>query len=223
MNLRPMLAANSLLVLGMAGASAWAWSVIPDAARLPVHWNLHGEPDRFGGKEEVLVMMPLTAIAITAICWIVPYLDPRRANMAASAKFWNAAAIMVAALIAYVHGLLIWKATGHDLDIANALIPAMCLLFMGIGNYLGKTRSNWFGGIRTPWTMSSDYSWERTHRWTGRLFVVSGLAGLAAWLALDAEAAFVALLGGIAISVVCAVVMSYLYWRADPDRTPSEG
>ena len=30
-------------------------------------------------------------------------------------------------------------------------------------------------GIRTPWTLTSDLSWDRTHRVGGRLFVLEGI------------------------------------------------
>jgi uncharacterized membrane protein len=51
----------------------------------------------------------------------------------------------------------------------------------GIGNVLGKLRSNFFVGIRTPWTLSSEHVWDQTHRWAGRLFV--GAAAVLAVLA----------------------------------------
>jgi uncharacterized membrane protein len=98
------------------------------------------------------------------------------------------------------------------------MIPGMSILFMGIGNYLGKTRSNWFGGVRTPWTLSSDYSWEKTHRATGWLFVLSGLAGMGAWLTVGTVPAFIILIGSIIASSIVAVILSYVYWRQDPQR-----
>ena len=52
---------------------------------------------------------------------------------------------------------------------------SMGILFMMIGNYLSKTRSNFFIGIRTPWTLSSDAVWQKTHRLAGKLFMLSGL------------------------------------------------
>jgi uncharacterized membrane protein len=69
------------------------------------------------------------------------------------------------------------------------LAPAMGGLFVGVGVLLRRARLNWFMGIRTPWTLSSEEVWDRTHEVGGRLFMVSGaLAALGAftegWLAL---------------------------------------
>ena len=219
MNLRPMLLTNGVLIAGMAAVSLWAWKVIPEGARVPVHWNLEGKADRFGGKAELLLLLPALAVAIVVLLWVLPRLDPRKENMEASAKFWNAAAIFVGLFLAYLHALFVLNATGMPIDILSAQIPALSLLMVGLGNYLGKTRSNWFGGVRTPWTLSSDYSWEKTHRLTGRLFVISGVLGFATWLVYPPPAALVALLAALLLSSLAGVVASYLYWRNDPERT----
>lgn len=218
MNLRPMAIANGVLIAAMAGVSAWAWTRIPDTARIPVHWGIDGAPDRFGSKLEALIALPAVAALITLLLLALPWIDPRRANLEASAKFWNVVAIAVVALLAYVHVLLVAGALGKHIDMMNAMIPALSLLFVVIGNYLSKTRSNWFAGVRTPWTLSSDYSWEKTHRWSGRLFVLSGIAGLGAWLAAGAETAMAVIVAALLVTTIAAIVMSYVFWKNDPDR-----
>ncbi len=218
MNLRPMLIVNGVLITGMAALSIWGWQAIPDGAQLPIHYDFEGNPDRLAGKTEALIVMPAIALAITALLWVIPYFDPRRANIEASAKFWNAAAIVAVGLLAYVHLLHVLNGVGNKIDVASALVPAMCVAFMALGNYLGKTRSNWFGGVRTPWSLSSEYSWERTHRWTGRMMVASGIVGLIAWFVVGAKSAVLVLIGLIVASMIAAVILSYVFWRADPDR-----
>ncbi len=218
MNYRPMLIANGVLIAGMATLSAWAWTLVPEGALIPVHWNLEGHIDRFASKSEALVFFPALTLLITALMWIIPRFDPRRANLEASGKFWNAATILLGLLLSYLHVLITLGALGQPVDMANALIPGLCVLFVGLGNYLGKTRSNWFGGVRTPWTMSSEYAWEKTHRITGRLFVLSGLVTMAAWFVLGAKLSLFVLIGSLLASVMAAVVLSYVYWRNDPAR-----
>jgi uncharacterized membrane protein len=218
MNLRPMLIVNGLLIAGMAAVSAWAWQTIPEGMQLPMQINVHGNPTRYVDKTQFLVLMPATAIAITLLFWFLPRVDPRRANLEASIKFWNASAMLSVALLAYVHALFVLNATVFKIDVTAALVPALSVLFIGLGNYLGKTRPNWFGGIRTPWTLSSDYAWEKTHRLGGRGFVLSGIASAATWLALDAKTAFFVLIASLMATSLVAVVASYFFWRADPER-----
>jgi uncharacterized membrane protein len=214
-----MLIANTVLVAVMTGISVWAAQTIPEGAQVPVHWNLNGEPDGVASKAEALLFMPTIALLSTALMWLLPKIDPRRANMAASGKFWNAVSIAVVAFLAYVHGLVLLNASGRQLEIPDYLLPALALMMVVIGNYLSKTRSNWFGGVRTPWTMSSDYAWDRTHRWAGRLFVASGAAGIAAWMIADSRTAFFVLTLAVLASSLVSVALSYVFWKADPTRS----
>lgn len=222
MNMRPMLVVNFLLIVAMVAISAWGWQAIPEGALLPTRFDIEGNPGQPVAKEIYLVLMPAIALGLTLLLWVLPKLDPRRANMAASAKFWNVAAILSIGVLAYVHALIVAKGIGYAIDLGSALIPGLGVLFVGLGNYLGKTRSNWFGGVRTPWSLSSEYSWEKTHRWSGRMMVASGLATIGAWFVLDAKTAFFVLIGLVTASAVISIVLSYIFWRADPDRAAND-
>ena len=92
------------------------------------------------------------------------------------------------------------------------------ILLIAIGNMLGKARPNWFFGIRTPWTLSSDLAWDKTHRVTGRLMVIGGLVMLAAVVLLPVKFAFLILLIGAIGPAAFGIVYSYIVWKSDPDR-----
>jgi immunity protein, SdpI family len=87
-------------------------------------------------------------------------------------------------------------------------------LFVLLGSLLPRFRSNFFFGIRTPWTLSSESVWAQTHRiggWAfalmGLLLIIAGVVGSTRWL-----------IGAFAGSVVLALgllVYSYLLWRAE--------
>ena len=109
-----------------------------------------------------------------------------------------------------------------SLNIDFVVTSAVGLLFLVLGNFMGKIRPNWFVGIRTPWTLSSKLSWVKTHRLAGRLFVVMGL--LFFMLALFRQPWVVAaLVSALVVCLVWMVVYSYLVWRKDPDRVPPAG
>ena len=99
---------------------------------------------------------------------------------------------------------------------------AVGAMFFVMGNVLGKLRPNWFFGVRTPWTLSSKLSWNKTHRLAGWVFVLGGLLLMAAGLVGTPTAmgiAFAVLMAG----VLGAVTYSYFVWRSDPDRVPPAG
>jgi uncharacterized membrane protein len=202
----------------MLAASFWVWSAIPDGTQIPVHWNLEGQVDRYGSKAEALLFMPAIVVFITLIFVAIWRLDPRRRNIEASGKMWNAIGIGVSLLMAYVHALLLLIAQGYAIDMGEFLMPAMGVLFMVIGNYLGKSRSNWFAGVRTPWTLSSDYSWNKTHRLGGWLFMGSGALTIITSLVFGAPYAVFVLAGSVIATAIASVVASYVYWKNDPAR-----
>ena len=72
----------SLIPLAViAAASAWGWSVTEPGEQLPVHWGIDGRPDRFGGRLEAFLAMPLVALALTGLMAALPALDPRGDNL----------------------------------------------------------------------------------------------------------------------------------------------
>lgn len=223
MNVKPLLIVNTVVIAAMLGLSAWIAPSIPDGAQLPVHWNLEGVPDRFGSKWEALLALPAVALALTAIFLLLPHFDPRRKNLEQSAKLWNAAAIGVVLMMGGLHVFMILGANNTVTDVKNYLIVGISALFILLGNYLGKTRSNWFAGVRTPWTMSSDYAWEKTHRWAGRLFVATGVVTLISWLATDAKTAAWIMIALILATTIASVVLSYIFWKQDPGRVELNG
>ena len=222
MNIRLPLIVSLLVVAAMAALSAWAWQLLPDTARIAVHFDANGVENGFDDKARALIMMPVMAFGITALLAVIPQIEPRRSNLAASGKFYRAVWIGVIAILAMAHTSIVLGALHVAVDIPHTVLPAVAVLFIVIGNYLGKTRSNFFAGIRTPWTLSSEYSWEKTHRLTGRLFMLAGAATLAASFALPAKIAAEIMLAGLLASAAVGVVASYIYWRRDPSRRSSD-
>jgi uncharacterized membrane protein len=83
-----------------------------------------------------------------------------------------------------------------------------------IGNVLPRARPNWLFGIRTPWTLSSDRVWERTHRLGGVTFVIAG-ALLAVSVLLAPKFALPIIIGASVAASMIPVVFSYFAWRQE--------
>jgi uncharacterized membrane protein len=202
--------------------AAWAWFDIPAGQPVPVHWGIGGEPDRYGGKFESLLLFPLITFAVLGLLWLVPHIEPRRANLLRSERAYAAVWISLATFMAVVHSAAVIAATGRNVDMDLVIAAAVGALFVVIGSVLGGVQSNFMFGVRTPWTLSSDLSWAKTHRLTGRLFVLVGLAAIAAGVigaivGAHGVVIWVLLTGSLSAGVV-AIVYSYLVWRGDPDK-----
>jgi immunity protein, SdpI family len=218
MNLRLPLIWSLVLVALMAAVSAYAWEMLPPDAQLATHWGLDGKVNGHMGKTLGLTIVPAIALFVTLLIAVVPSLEPRRDNLIASRKaflaFWMSALV----LLLVIHALIVANALGFAVDVPQAAMAATALMILVGGNFLGKVRPNFFLGVRTPWTLSSDLSWDKSHRLLGRLFVFSGLATLAADLAIGPGAAGLVLAGTLTTSAFAAVASSYVYWRHDPER-----
>jgi uncharacterized membrane protein len=161
-------------------------------------------------------------LGLALVFAVIPRIEPRRFNLASSAKFYRVAWIGTLCLLAVVHTAVVLNALHIGANAREFVMPGVAILFILIGNYMGKTRSNFFAGIRTPWTLSSDYSWEKTHRLTGRLFMLAGTATLVAFFALPATTASEIMITGLLAAAAVGVVASYVYWRRDPARHSSD-
>ncbi len=183
-----------LLTVSFALAAA-SWSSAPE--RIPVHWGLDGRVDRYGGKLEGLLLLPLLSLVLYLVMLWLPRLDPGRANYEA---FSSAYATVRLAVLAVLTGAML----------------------VVLGSVLGKLRPNWFVGIRTPWTLSSKQAWTRTHRAGGWLFIVVGVLSMGV-AALRSEWGLSAMLVALSASVVGLVAYSYAVWRGDPEKVPPAG
>ena len=209
-----------LVVAFLFALAAWAWGLAPD--RVPVHWNLHGQVDRMGGKAEGLLIGPCVALGIYLLMLFIPRLDPGRANYAHFLGSWHGLRLMLLAVVAVIQVAVVTALLGHRVDMSRLMPLLLGVMWVVLGSFLGKLRPNWFFGVRTPWTLSSKDSWVKTHRVAGFGFVGVGLVWILssflgrAWVFVGCFILLFAMILGV-------VVYSYLVWKRDPDKSPPAG
>jgi uncharacterized membrane protein len=216
---RYSLLASAVLIVAMVAISLWGMHAIPAAARIAIHWNVEGAVDGYAGKPKALWLMPAMALGLTALFAALPALEPRQKNLLASNKLFHATWIGTLLLLAVLHGrIVIGAAAGITSGPLGISLVAVAFLTMLIGNFLGKTKSNFFLGVRTPWTLSSDYAWEKSNRLAGRLLFAAGLLTLPVYSALGHATGFRFYIAAVLSSALVAIVASYVFWRRDPER-----
>ncbi len=203
------------ILISMALASAWAWTRVPD--RLPIHWGIDGAPDGWGGRAAGLLLLPATALGLWVLFLLLPRFDPRRANYAGFAGPYALLRTGILAFLALLHGVAIAAALGAPVNMGSVAANGIGLLFMLLGGVMGRIRPNWFVGIRTPWTLTSERAWSRTHRVGGWAFGVLGV-GVVLGGRVSPRAGYTVMIGGIVAITAFSFVYSYLVWRGDPDR-----
>jgi len=212
-----------LLSLGLLAfmllLSIYGWSQLSPDSQIPIHWGPDGKADGFGGRN-MLFLMPAIMAGLVGLFWVLPYIEPRKANLLRSSKAYKAVWGGMMLFEAGLHVVMVAAALGREISMDRYMGVGLGILFIIIGNFMGKVRSNHVFGVRTPWTLSSELAWNKTNRSTGVIFLIYGLVFLIAvplgWSNLLALSMLVI----TPLIVVYAFVHSYLIWRKDPDKQP---
>jgi uncharacterized membrane protein len=209
----PVLCITVMFVLAVV-----AWPQAPDS--IPIHWGLSGEPDNYAGKFFGLLGAPLIALGVYVLMFFLPRLDPKQENYARfRSRYFFIRNIIILMLFGIKLVTFLWViGIGINMNMVVFIIAGLLLVL--IGNYLGKLRQTWFIGIRTPWTLSSEESWNKTHRLGGRLFVLFGLVMIIATPFHKTWTYYVLGASG-AVFIAFLYAYSYLVWKNDQNAGPA--
>ena len=197
-----------LLVLGAAAVTAVLYPALPDP--MPSHWNAAGEVNGWMPKFWGAALVPLIMAFIWLMFLVLPRISPRGFEMEPFLRAWGVFKVMLLAVMLFISVIVLRAAQAGGKISMTAVFVALGLLFVVLGNLLGKVTRNFFVGIRTPWTLASEEVWYRTHRLAGKLFVISGTAVIAAAvIGLSMWPIFAAIM----LAALIPVVYSYVLYR----------
>ena len=202
-----------LMLLGATLAGLLLWNRLPD--QMASHWNVNDQVDGYMSTFWGVFMLPLITLAMLVLFLVVPSIDPLKANIAQFREAFNLFIVLIVAFMIYLYGLtLAWSLGYSSFKMSGAMLPAIGLLFIFIGFMLRKAKRNFFIGIRTPWTLSSDKVWNETHRIGAVLFMISGaLAFIGGFL--GGTAAFWFMFVPIIGSTLFLLVYSYMLYQRE--------
>jgi len=192
-----------LLLSFIVGAFAYAY--LPDM--IPTHWNAQGEVDGYMDKFWGLFMLPIISVGLFALFVYIPKFEPRKINLESFKDYYQGILLVTIGFLFYIYILTILAALGYSFNMVQMIAPAFAAMFFYMGVVLEKTKSNFFVGIRTPWTISDETVWEKTHKVGGKLFKASGI--IAFFGAFFKEIAFLLII--VPILAVSAYVFVYSY------------
>lgn len=192
-------------------AGALLWGQLPE--QMASHWNVNNEVDGYMPKFWGVFLMPLVTLGMFGLFLLLPGIDPLKANIAQFRGAFNLFILLITVFMLYMHGLtLVWNSGYKNFEMGKAMMPFLGLLFIFVGYMLRQAKRNFFIGIRTPWTLSSDTVWEKTHRLGSVLFMVSGaLAFIGGFF--NGPIAFWLLIIPLMGSSLFLVVYSYILYR----------
>lgn len=198
-----------LIIILSIGVSLFIYPSMPEV--MASHWNTANQVDGYMTRFWGVFLMPIVSIAIFILFMVLPVIDPLKKNFEQFRKYYDGFIVMLLTFFFYIFCLsIIWN-MGYEFNMGQAMLPALGLLFFYIGVMLKHAKRNWFVGIRTPWTMSSDEVWEKTHALGSKLFKVAGVLILLGFLFPDYVVWIILI--AVLISVIYTIVYSYLYYR----------
>ena len=202
-----------LLIAAAIVVGLLLWNQLPE--QMASHWNANDQVDGYTSRFLGVFLLPLVTLGLFLLFLVIPNIDPLKANIAQFRDVFNLFIALMAAFMLYIHALTLrWNLGYTDFAMSRAMLPALGLLFLFIGYMLRKAKRNYFIGIRTPWTLSSDTVWEATHRLGSALFMLSGaLAFLGALF--GGMTAFWFLFIPIIGSTLITLVYSYMIYQRE--------
>jgi len=180
--------------------------------QVPGHWNVAGEVDRYISRFWGAFLGPLVSLGIYLLMVFLPALDPRRQNYEKFGSTYRVLRLALPGVLLLIYLLTLAAALGYQVRVGLVVQALVSVLFIIIGNVMGRIRPTFFVGIRTPWTLADEEVWRKTHRLAAPLWVLAGILGLAAavlpppWNALG-------LLVPLFLAAIVPVVYSYLLYR----------
>jgi len=205
-----------LVVVLTFAVTLLAWPSLPD--RVVSHWGPSGEANGSLPKAWGILLVPFLSAGLAALLLLIPRIDPLRANIEKFRETYEGFILVFLLFFLAVQGFILLWNLGIQVPVGMVLPPALAALYYEIGVLVGQAKRNWFIGIRTPWTLSSETVWAKTHALGGRLF---RLAGVVALLGIFFPA-FVLLfvLAPVLLVSVYLVVFSYLEYRREEMSRP---
>ncbi len=200
-----------LLALLMVGIGFYAYPRMPEV--VAVHWNAQGIANGYGSRLQAAFTLPLIMLVVAALLLFIPAIDPLKANIEKFRPDFNGFMLAFGLFFFYLHVLTTLLNLGFQFSLNQFLVPGFGIFIYACGVLLGKAKRNFFIGIRTPWTLSSDTVWAKTHVLGGLLFKISG--GIAILGILSPNLALLFLLVPLLAATLIAIVYSYVLFRSE--------
>jgi uncharacterized membrane protein len=205
---------SEIIILGIIilsfAISIYYYPQMPE--KLASHWNAQGQVNGYMSKFWGLFLMPIISVGLILLFILIPRLDPLNSNIAQFRKYYDGFVVLIMVFLFYLYLLTIFWNIGYTFNMIIFLSPALAILFYYTGKLIENAKRNWFIGIRTPWTLSSDNVWDKTHKIGGKLFKI---AGVFAFLAIFFQefAIFIIVIPVIIISIYTVAYSYFVYQK----------
>ena len=204
-----------VLIVAAVIMSIVAYPQLPE--QMPTHWSASGDVNGWSSRLWGAWLIPLIMALVWFMMRAIPHVDPRRANYPKFSGMYDWLVILILAFMLVMHAVVLMAAIGIPVRTDRVILPAVGAFIGIMGLMIPQAQPNWFVGIRTPWTLTSDLSWERTHKLGGKLFVALGLLMVVSTFIAPETAIWILVVAAVAITIFL-FAYSYQAWKKDPSK-----
>ena len=181
--------------------------------KMASHWNAQGQVDDYMSKFWGLFLIPIILIGLALLFVAIPRIDPLKANIEKFRKYYDGFIILFLVFMLSIHFQVILWNLGIKIS-PNIIVPIdIGILFFYTGILCENAKRNWFIGIRTPWTLSSERVWEKTHKIGGKLFKIAGVIAFVG-VFFQSYALFFVLVPVISVALY-TIIYSYIEYQKE--------
>ncbi len=198
-----------LSLISLAGTGV-AYFFLPE--RIPIHWNYTGAIDSWGPRWSILLFGALPLV-MTILLDKLPSIDPRREAYARHRDSYGIMALVIVLMLIAFTWISVLATQNESIDVGTVVRLIVGLALVGLGNYTGRLKRNYFVGIKTPWALADDEVWRRTHRRGAWVFVLMGLALLVSLFFSQNPRMLAVLVAVPILGIIYIYVYSWMQWR----------
>ncbi|MDO5418235.1 MAG: SdpI family protein [Lachnospiraceae bacterium] len=189
---------TSLVVLLPVLAGILLWKRLPET--IATHFGVGGEANGWSSKAFTVFGLPLFLLVCHMLCMVSTIADPKQKRIGRKMMrliFW------ICPVVSVVCGITIYgNALGMPMNTEVFAEVLIGVIFLAVGNYLPKCRQNYTVGIKLPWTLSDEDNWNKTHRLSGKLFMLAGAVSLVNLFAGAPYLTFAAILAAVVLPIL---------------------
>jgi uncharacterized membrane protein len=207
-----LLLALVLSVLPIAYA-AYLYPNLPNT--IPIHFNIRGEADRFGGRDSIFLapgIMAVTSIFVFFLLTNIKNFDPKRYKEENNGLF-NKFALFMVGFLSALSIIISYSTSNPSVNAPKLILPLIGLSFAAMGLYLPKIHQNYFAGFKLPWTLENADNWNETHKLAGTVWLYGGLFQAVSTITLSSMPGFICFMTATAVMVIIPTIFSYRMFK----------
>lgn len=197
------------LVILMFVIGAYLYPKFPD--KVPTHGGPTGEADEYEPKTTGLFVFPVMALVLYFILTLIPYVEVYQKNLMSFYPYYYGLKVIILLFMFVMYIATRLPNFGISFNMNHFILPLFALLFFYVGDIMKNFKRNFFVGLRTPWTLSDDRVWKRTHEKGGVVFKIMALFAIFGIFLKEYAIWFIVIPAGVGIAYL--VIYSYILYR----------